>query len=89
MDIGKCPNCGTFLGLEDLDNETFMALIVVQGAMLSTISMMAPLMHLEQYAMAKEGFEARINEITKATQQHTEELISWGEHFDGTDEDEA
>lgn len=86
MEIGKCSNCGTFVTLEDLDNETFMALIVVQGALTSTISMMAPLMHLEQYTLAKEGFEARIAEITKALQQHTEELIAWGEAFDGEDD---
>lgn len=88
MRIANCPTCATELEIHHIE-EPITRLVVSLGILIVNASMMYAAMHDPRYALAREGFIERLNELSAIAEKDWNELQDWGEVYDGPDEDEA
>lgn len=84
--ICSCPRCGAEVGTDDLAQPYklywLVAILLVHAALVDS------LLDAPEYALTKEGWNERIEELSKRLEEESTEMVQFGSAFDGNDADE-
>jgi hypothetical protein len=81
MDVGKCPECGHELSLEDITSP-HVRLAIAAGGVMASAAVADLMLTLPQYDGAREGFDERVAEITEKLHETSDSLSEWGSAYD-------